>query len=133
MSSSTKRVCMPTYCVQSRVNVFRQAPVNVCQASNLNPMSANIVKVIFNQESMYANLSRVKARVRVKARINVCQASNPNPMSANVVHVIFNNLSSVPQTRVNVCQASKPNSMSANIVNVIFNQESVYANLLCPK
>ena len=118
MSSSTKRVCMPTYCVQSRVNVFRQAPVNVCQASNLNPMSANIVKVIFNQESMYANLSRVKARVRVKARINVCQASNPNPMSANVVHVIFN--------RVNVCQPIKcpsnqsqclPESMSAKQAN----------------
>ena len=49
--------CMPTYRVQSSVDVFRQARVNVCKEQP-NPMSANIVKVIFNQESMYANLSR---------------------------------------------------------------------------
>ena len=75
---------------QPRVNVYQPIlkcrysesqmsfikPVNVYQASNPNPMSANVVNVIFNQESMYANLSQssVQSRVNVfpQTRVNVC-------------------------------------------------------------
>ena len=147
---------MPTYQVSLKPESM-SARVNVCQASKPNSMSANVVNVIFNQESVYANLSCPKwsqclssspsqclpskqpkpnvwqySQCHLQPKVSVCQPIVSKVESRSFVKLRSMSAKHATQTQcLNVCQASNPNPMTSNVVHVIFNQESMYANLSC--